>query len=102
MARLRTLKPRLQEFKGRELRPLPTAKERRMTGRKLQDRRLRVWSKDPCCANCGKLCDFPAGFELDHKVPLFQGGADTDDNCQVLCAGPDGCHAKKTMKDLHG
>lgn len=59
-----------------------------------------VWSRDPHCAHCGKLCEFPEGFELDHKVPLFQGGEDTDENCQVLCFGPDGCHAKKTAQDM--
>lgn len=100
MARLRTLKPRLQEFKGKEPRPLPSTRERRMTGRKLQERRLRGWSQNPCCAHCGKLCAFPEGFELDHKLPLHAGGADTDENCQVLCSGPDGCHAKKTATDL--
>ncbi|MCY1366209.1 HNH endonuclease [compost metagenome] len=102
MARLRTLKPRLQEVKGRQLQSLPTTKERRITGRKLQDRRMKVWSRNPHCAHCGRLCDFPAGFELDHKVPLYQGGSDTEDNCQVLCSGLDGCHAKKTASDLHG
>ncbi|HBO1489874.1 TPA: HNH endonuclease, partial [Pseudomonas aeruginosa] len=51
-------------------------------------------------AMCGKLCDFPSGFELDHNVPLFKGGEDTEENCQVLCSGPDGCHAKKTNADL--
>ncbi|MFZ3206398.1 MAG: HNH endonuclease [Pseudomonas sp.] len=49
---------------------------------------------------CGRLCDFPAGFELDHKLPLFQGGEDTEENCQVLCAGLDGCHAAKTAAEL--
>ncbi|MBG4255942.1 HNH endonuclease [Pseudomonas aeruginosa] len=72
----------------------------RIAGRKLQNRRLRVWSRNPCCAMCGKLCGFPGGFELDHKVPLFKGGEDSEENCQVLCSGPDGCHAKKTNTDL--
>lgn len=73
-----------------------------MTGRRLQDRRLRVWSRDPRCARCGRLTDYPGGFELDHCVPLFQGGEDTEDNCQILCSGPDGCHARKTLQDLQG
>ncbi|WP_235376383.1 HNH endonuclease signature motif containing protein [Pseudomonas nitroreducens] len=57
---------------------------------------------------CRKLCAFPEGFELDHKVPLYLGGADTDENCQVLCVGfatiegkrvKTGCHAQKTSED---
>lgn len=76
----------------------------RIRGRALQARRLKVWSRDPRCAMCRKLCEFNAesdrGFQLDHKVPLFKGGPDTIENCQVLCVGPGGCHEKKTADDL--
>jgi len=42
-------------------------------------------------------------FELDHTVALVNGGADTDENCQVLCNAPDGgCHRAKTASDLRG
>lgn len=71
----------------------------RIRGRKLQARRLRLWSKDPRCARCGTLTDYPDGFELDHKVPLFKGGADVDENCQVLC-NRNLCHEVKTNDDL--
>ena len=80
-----------------------------MTGRRLQDRRLRLWTADPHCAECGRLVDYPNGFELDHITPLFMGGEDVDDNCQVLCVDVDivdgrvvkvGCHASKTAEDL--
>lgn len=72
----------------------------RITGRALQRRRLSVWTADPTCARCGKLTAYPSGFELDHRVPLFKGGDDTEDNCQVLCNGVNGCHEKKTADDL--
>ncbi|WP_185829371.1 HNH endonuclease [Pseudomonas aeruginosa] len=100
MGRITTIKPRIQILQINRTPSLPSISDRRITGRKLQDRRLRVWSYNPCCAMCGKLCDFPRGFELDHKVPLFKGGEDSEENCQVLCSGPDGCHAKKTNADL--
>ncbi len=111
MARLNTLKPRVHSLKDDRIQGLPVVADRRITGRKLQDRRLKVWSKHPYCAMCGRLCDFPAGFELDHKVPLYLGGPDTEDNCQVLCVSFEvsegkpvkaGCHAQKTAKDLQG
>jgi len=76
-----------------------------MTGRKLQDRRLRIWLKDPHCAGCGRLTAFPHGFELDHKVALFLGGQDTDENCQVLCVErmadgtKTGCHVSKSNEE---
>jgi len=105
--KLTTLKPRLA-MAGSRLATAPTPSAKRMTGRKLQDRRLRVWSADPHCAHCGAVTAYPDGFELDHKVPLFQGGHDTDENSQVLCVHYDaqgrkvGCHVAKTASDLKG
>ena len=79
-------------------------KDGRIRGRALQARRLKVWTKDPRCAKCKKLVEFNdkpgRGFQLDHKVPLFKGGPDTEENCQVLCVGPEGCHDRKTASDL--
>ncbi|RYF50296.1 MAG: HNH endonuclease [Comamonadaceae bacterium] len=75
----------------------------RLRGRALQARRLKVWTKNPRCAACGRLTAFPEGFQLDHKVPLFKAGKDTEENCQVLCvgrAGKPGCHDRKTADDL--
>ncbi|ABM32353.1 HNH endonuclease [Paracidovorax citrulli] len=79
----------------------------RITGRRLQARRLNVWSRDPRCAMCGKLVEFNdipgRGFQLDHVQALKADGGkgeDTEANTQVLCCGPDGCHAKKTAQDM--
>lgn len=76
----------------------------RMRGRGLQERRLRVWARDPRCAICRRLTEFNArpgwGFQLDHIVALANGGADTEANCQVLCIGPGSCHERKTAQDL--
>ena len=77
-------------------------RERRVTGRKLQRRRLEIWTANPTCAMCGRHTMFPNGFELDHIVPLFKGGEDTESNCQILCNGPDGCHERKTKQELTG
>lgn len=79
---------------------------KRITGRKLQERRLRVWSESPFCARCGKVTVHPHGFELDHIVALDNGGPDTEENCQVLCVERDkdgnkaGCHVDKTAEDM--
>lgn len=100
MTRLKTLGQRVPMAPRRQ--GVQRSADRRMTGRALQERRLRVWERDNhCCAECGQLVA-PHEFELDHTVPLFLGGADTDENCQVLCAGPDGCHRRKTARDLRG
>jgi 5-methylcytosine-specific restriction protein A len=68
----------------------------RLRGRKAKARRLRIWSKNPHCAMCGRLTDYPDGFQVDHIVPLHKQGSDTDDNLQVL---DHDCHDKKTLKD---
>ncbi|WP_460734171.1 HNH endonuclease [Lysobacter tyrosinilyticus] len=100
VGRLKTLKPRLQGLPDR-LQSLPrTATRRAVTGRQLQQRRLSVWTKaEGCCARCGCLMAWPNGFELDHVVPLFKGGQDTEENTQILCI-ENGCHASKTREDL--
>ena len=71
-----------------------------MRGHALQKLRLRKWTENPYCAICGKLTQYPGGFELDHIVALANGGADTAENCQILCCGVDGCHNIKTARDL--
>lgn len=70
----------------------------RLRGRKLQARRLRMWAQaNGCCAMCGKLTDYPDGFQLDHVVALVKGGDDDEPNLQVLCIP---CHEKKTAQDM--
>jgi 5-methylcytosine-specific restriction endonuclease McrA len=72
----------------------------RITGRKLQALRLRIWSADPYCAMCKGLTDMSQGqhgFELDHVVALTNGGTNDDANMQVLCYS---CHDIKTNADL--
>lgn len=99
---LKSTLPRLDS----SLKPAPTASDQRITGRRLQARRHRIWRASPYCAMCGRLTDWPYGFELDHVVALANGGADTDANCQVLCivwmdgGVKAGCHIDKTAQDL--
>lgn len=49
------------------------------------------------CAMCGSLRNPTPAQELDHIVPLAQGGTNDDDNLQALCRA---CHAKKTASEL--
>lgn len=96
MGRLRTVQSKVKPLASR-LRAPTTASEQRMTGRRLQARRLRIWSRDPHCVDCKELTRYPDGFELDHEVALVNGGTDTDDNCRVRCMQ---CHEAKTRSDL--
>ena len=101
--KLQTLKSTLPTLAPR-LPRANTPSDLRMAGRALQARRLRLWSASPFCAACGKLTDWPRGFELDHEVRLADGGHDTDENSQVLCVEwkdgiKQGCHAEKTKAE---
>ncbi|MFE6226886.1 HNH endonuclease [Streptomyces sp. NPDC057854] len=44
------------------------------------------------CVRCGER----EGLEVDHVLPIAQGGSWTLDNAQTLCKG---CHREKTAKD---
>lgn len=82
-----------------------TVSDRRITGRTLQARRYKLWLEDPTCKVCKRAVEYPGGFELDHTVPLFMGGLDTEENCQILCMWRDemgnkqGCHAEKSAEE---
>jgi 5-methylcytosine-specific restriction endonuclease McrA len=49
-----------------------------------------------CNGPCGQL--LPASFQIDHILPLHQGGDNTRENLQALCAT---CHAEKSYVDLY-
>jgi len=47
------------------------------------------------CSKCGAL--LPAAFEVDHTVPLWEGGGDDpDSNATAMCPN---CHAAKTQHE---
>jgi len=52
-----------------------------------------VLVEEPVCMICGRR----ASMQVDHKIPLSQGGTDIRDNLQGVC---DDCHEKKTERDL--
>ncbi|MHC3750703.1 HNH endonuclease [Stutzerimonas stutzeri] len=108
MAKLKMHKPSTLRMADTQPVKVAAVADRRITGRKLQARRLAVWSRNPCCAECGRLVDYPSGFELDHIVPLFMGGEDVEQNCQVLCVHVEmvggqrvktGCHVAKSATE---
>ena len=73
--------------------------DKRIQGRALQSRRRKMWLNSPCCAMCGRLTEYPSGFELDHIIPLFANGSDDESSQQILCNGDEGCHKIKTRQD---
>lgn len=101
---MKTVKPRLSQQQAARVKTVKT-RDVRMTGSKLQSRRLKMWANDPHCVMCDRVVAYPHGFELDHIVALDHGGADDESNLQVLCVhwaddgSKLGCHAVKTADE---
>jgi 5-methylcytosine-specific restriction protein A len=70
--------------------------QQRITGRQLQALRARLFDRQPLCVVCQARGRVTLATIRDHIVPLAEGGADTDDNTQALCAA---CSDAKTQKE---
>jgi 5-methylcytosine-specific restriction protein A len=94
MSRLQTLKPRIQTLDTRRI-ATPAGTER-IRGRALQTIRDRILRRD-CgichCAACQATCALKPAHEVDHRVPLWMGGAEDDSNRYAINAD---CHKAKT------
>lgn len=101
---LRTLKPSVRTLTTGP-RKVESRSDQRVWGRASQARRLRLWTVNPCCVDCGRLTDYPSGFELDHEIPVEVGGTEDDNNLKVRCVWWDdqgrkqGCHEVKTQRE---
>ena len=101
MTKLKTLKPCVGVL-GSKLATLGSGSRRagsagiRWTGRKLQEWRQRILTNEPLCRHCWAKGITTVAQEVDHIVPLEQGGTYSDDNAQPLCTP---CHQAKTAKD---
>lgn len=96
MPRLPTLKPRFGVLAAQPVRVLgvKAGTTPRIRGNAWMATRRRVLLRDGyTCQGCGLV---RMDNEVDHRVPLEQGGTNDDDNLQTLCGGPDGCHTRKT------
>ena len=95
---LRLLKPLVRSLAlpkvGRTLAQGNSGK--RLSGKRLQQRRQRILGRQPLCVDCEKAGRVTLAQELDHEVPLWEGGADTEDNCAPRCIA---CHKAKTARE---
>lgn len=97
--RLRTLKSTLPVINTNRVKVLDTkaGTVARSRGRAWMQTRQRIMQRDNCtCADCGAI---RIDHEVDHRVPLEQGGSNDDSNLQLLCSGVGRCHAKKTAQE---
>lgn len=88
---LKTLKPKIQTLDTR-IGTAPATE--RIRGRKLQKINQRIGLRDMwTCQICGRV---DAHGQVDHKVPLHQGGSESDENRWWLCIP---CHDAKSEKE---
>jgi 5-methylcytosine-specific restriction protein A len=69
---------------------------RRITGRPLQRLRARLFTQQPLCVQCQAEGRVTIATIRDHRIPLTEGGQDTDANVQPLC---ETCHDAKTLEE---
>lgn len=68
----------------------------REKGRPWRRLRARILSANPLCVHCEREGRVTAATEVDHRVPLAQGGTDDPGNLDPVCAE---CHARKTASE---
>lgn len=69
---------------------------KRVTGRKLQAMRYRLFTSNPLCVECERLGRVTLATQRDHIKPLAEGGTDDDSNVQGLCRD---CHDGKSLAE---
>ncbi|WP_317921080.1 MULTISPECIES: HNH endonuclease signature motif containing protein [unclassified Cupriavidus] len=98
MSRLQMLKPRLQASTAKRVPILETkaGTAPRPRGRLWMETRQRVaLAHGFRCVDCGHVW-IAARDQIDHDVPLEQGGSNDDSNLRPRC---DDCHKAKTARE---
>jgi 5-methylcytosine-specific restriction endonuclease McrA len=96
--KLQTLKPRLQTAPNSRIKTLDAkaGATERVRGRAWMTQRQRVaLAHNYQCAGCGRVW-LSYRDQIDHIVPLEQGGSNDDSNLQPLCSE---CHETKTTRE---
>lgn len=99
MAKLQILKARVQ-MAGRTVAMIDQSRnpeaEKRVRGRRWMVTRARWLSDHPLCVHCMERGIAKPATQLDHIIPLIDGGKDDDTNYQSLCYD---CHSVKTAEE---
>lgn len=73
--------------------------EQRIRGRQWMSIRAKWFREHPLCAGCYEQGRAVPATQLDHVVPLIDGGKDDQSNYQSLCVT---CHDSKTRSEAKG
>ena len=58
---------------------------KRLTGRRLQEARRRLFQREPLCRMCSAKGVIRVATERDHIQPIAEGGTEDPENIQPLC-----------------
>jgi 5-methylcytosine-specific restriction protein A len=102
MRKIATLQPRIKPLGDpKRVRKVPFGRtefsaNRAISGSARQKRAARIkLAAKYRCACCGRIT---MALEIDHRIPLSQGGSDDESNLQPLCCdGPLSCHRVKSQ-----
>lgn len=95
--RLKTIKPRIASLGSRV--QTQTTSTVRITGSRLQTIRERILIRDHGLCQCDECKALPTPLlasEVDHIIPLWEGGQEMDANRQSLNVD---CHARKSAEE---
>lgn len=70
--------------------------DKRLRGRKLDQRRKQLFRRQPLCVMCEKTGRITVATIRDHIIPLAEGGSDDESNTQALCVA---CHDVKSREE---
>lgn len=92
---MKTLQPRVRTLDTRLVKPATGTKRKRGNSRMAI---IKGFARENyrLCAACQKAGLISYGDELDHIIPLWQGGAESDSNRQWLCKAH---HKAKTAEE---
>lgn len=91
-----TFRPRGYVERTTPWQPAQGSKVKRQRGRAGQRARAQVMAEEPLCRTCLKNNRTTPSAEVDHIVPLAEGGSDTRSNKQGLCKP---CHEAKSAAE---
>lgn len=74
----------------------PRQPDKRKRGRAGQRERARILAEEPLCRPCREAGRISESKEVDHIVPLSEGGSDDRSNKQGICKD---CHRAKTAAE---
>ena len=97
MARLTTLKPRVAMLNTQRVATVGRAGATPRTRGGAWMRARAAWLREhPLCVECDRLGFVSIDVEVDHRIPLWEGGADDPSNYQTLCREH---HQAKTARE---